>query len=83
MICPCCTRRVDRSPLPINCSTNELAYLGSGYPLYFDFIKFCGIILLILFASSGAFNLYTNLMMGKDCRTESEITDGLTTDSEK
>lgn len=57
------------------CKLDELAYLGPGYPLYFDFVKFCGVLLISIFISSGAFNLFTNFYYGDDCKTTSEIVD--------
>lgn len=42
-------------------------FLGSGYPLYFDFIKFCGIMLLQILIVSGLFNIVTNFLYGTSC----------------
>lgn len=66
-MCPCCTLYVDKSPLDINCDTKDLSFLGSGIPLYLDFLRGCIIILLIFFVTSGDYNIITNYQYGKDC----------------
>ncbi|EGR29936.1 hypothetical protein IMG5_145910 [Ichthyophthirius multifiliis] len=48
----------------------ELSFLGSGYPMYFDFVKGCLLVLFMILISSGAFNLLTNFQLGKDCQKE-------------
>jgi hypothetical protein len=45
-----------------------MAFLGSGIPLYFDFIRGCIIILLVFFVTSGDYNIITNLVYGEDCQ---------------
>jgi len=52
--------------MDINCNTNDLSFLGSGYPLFFDYIRYCIYILVIIFVISGVFNLVTNTM-ASDC----------------
>lgn len=38
-----------------------------GLPLYFEYIKSCIIMLLMLFVTSGDYNIITNLAYGSDC----------------
>jgi hypothetical protein len=47
--------------------TKDLDFLGAGYPLYFDFLKYCIYILILLFLSTGAYNFFSNAELGKDC----------------
>ncbi|EAR82133.2 kinase domain protein (macronuclear) [Tetrahymena thermophila SB210] len=51
------------------CENIDLYFLGSGYPMYFDFVKSCLIILFLIFVSSGSYNLFSNALMGSDCLT--------------
>ncbi len=51
----------------MNCGLKELAYIGPGYILYFDFIKFCGIFFSTILLISGLFNIVTNSLYGKNC----------------
>lgn len=63
---------MDKTQLKLNCSITELAFLGSGYPLFFLFIKFCLLILIVWFLISGLFNILTNNSLGNDCKPNSE-----------
>jgi len=54
------------------CDPIELSFLGAGYPLFFNYLKFCIKVLLISFLVSGLFNLYTN-SKGGDCLTVQAI----------
>lgn len=65
--CMCCARKTDRIKLPMNCDLKELAYLGSGYPLYFGYIKFCAVMLGVILLISGFFNGFTNFHYGESC----------------
>jgi hypothetical protein len=47
----------------------EFAFLGAGYTLYFQYLKYCNLILLFLFLSSGLFDILTNSIAGKECKT--------------
>lgn len=51
-----------------------MAFVGSGYPLYFDFLKFCSILMLVLLLTSGGYNLYTNYYYGNTCKNPDEVT---------
>lgn len=50
----------DRISPSLWCNPIKLSFLGAGYPLFFDFIKWCIVILLIIFCTSGFFNIVTN-----------------------
>lgn len=45
--CECCGFPIDAEPFPINCSLKEIAELGSGFPLFFLFIKILGLIFIV------------------------------------
>ncbi|EAR84792.2 transmembrane protein, putative (macronuclear) [Tetrahymena thermophila SB210] len=65
-ICPCCDNQIEKQSLNLFDDPIKLLFLGSGYPLYFDFIKQCIYIMIIILLISGGFNLYTN-QLGKEC----------------
>jgi hypothetical protein len=44
----------------------ELSILGSGFPMYFEFVLFSVIMVLMTFCISGIYNLLTSIQ-GKDC----------------
>ena len=71
-ICDCCGYNVNRNQLPITCDITELAFLGSGFPLLFIFVKYCAIICMILFLISGVYSIVTNAI-SNDCLTVEEI----------
>ena len=66
-ICPCCAREIDRIPLDSNVQNKKLGFLGSGFPLYFEFLKQCIIILVLFFITTADFNLFSNFFYGNDC----------------
>ena len=35
--CQCCVNQVQRKQFPLDVETEDLGFLGSGYPLFFDF----------------------------------------------
>jgi hypothetical protein len=65
-LCPCgCDCVLDREELPVWGSHNiDLSFLGSGYPLYFHYIKYCVIILGLIMITSGQFNLVSDIYGG-------------------
>ena len=75
-VCPCCRMHIEGQPLPLNCKL-ECLYkvgnnpLGSGYGLYFYFVKHCIILLIILLAVNGIYNLFTNLSQ-EDCDPQNQ-----------
>ncbi len=72
VLCPCCSREVYRTELPVCTQIKKFGFLGSGYPLYFDFLQQCILILLILFATTADYNIFTNYYYGTDCTTSSK-----------
>lgn len=71
-ICQCCGFEVENEPLKLTCRKGDLAFLGTGIPLYFEFIQACchmmlgGILFFTIFASIQ--NYY-----GDDCLDKKEI----------
>ncbi|KAL4478393.1 hypothetical protein ABPG74_006628 [Tetrahymena malaccensis] len=65
--CDCCGRSVDREILNLNSDITKLSYLGSGFPMFFQFLKFTIFFLLVLFGISGIFNLVANSNYGNQC----------------
>ena len=59
-ICPCCSYRIEREPIGICDSEINLDFLGAGYPLFYNWMRYCIYILAIFFLSSGVFNLFSN-----------------------
>jgi hypothetical protein len=55
------------------CNNKELAFLGSGFPLYFEFVKSSSLILLILFIISGLYDIVSNGLYGNACINLSEL----------
>jgi hypothetical protein len=54
---------------------SDLSELGSGYPMFFDFIKFCIFILFMFIISSGSYNAFSNYLMGKSCKDLTSVQD--------
>ena len=61
-VCNCCGRMVKKCPLALSTNIRQLHFLGSGYVLYFIFIKHAIYMLLALFLGTGLFDILTNLM---------------------
>ena len=55
--------------IPVTAPLKELYHLGSGYPLYFRFIKYSVAMLLAMLLVSGIYNLVTNVVEG-DCLSQ-------------
>lgn len=51
----------------------DFSFLGSGYSLYFEFLKSCQLILVCNFLVSGFYNLITNSFYGTDCLHEQQM----------
>lgn len=51
----------------------ELSFLGSGYPMYFEFIRFCILLMAVLLFFNGLYGLITNGAYGTACLTLDEI----------
>ncbi|CAD8099449.1 unnamed protein product [Paramecium sonneborni] len=60
-ICHCCGLRIERENFNLGIASDQLGFLGSGYPLYFDFIKSCLTIIAIQYITVGNFQLITHI----------------------
>ncbi|CAK58393.1 unnamed protein product (macronuclear) [Paramecium tetraurelia] len=67
-ICDCCARQVPNHLLSIGCNNKDYSFLGAGMPLYFEYIKSCILMLLIMFVTSGDYNIITNIAFGTSCK---------------
>lgn len=47
--------------IPLCCSPSELSHLGSSFPLFFDFFRFCILLLVIIVLVSGIYSFATNV----------------------
>ena len=61
-----CIINKEKIDFPLCANTIDFSYLGSGYPLYFNFIKYCVIILFAIFISYGEISLMNNYF-GDSC----------------
>lgn len=50
--------------MPYNVASDNLKFLGPGYAFFFDVVKFCLAVLLIMFLLSGLSNLVINSIYG-------------------
>lgn len=53
-LCPCCALDPEMVDLPLCCDPIELTPYGSGYPVYFNMLKFAGSLCVVL----ALFNIY-------------------------
>ncbi|CAK58012.1 unnamed protein product (macronuclear) [Paramecium tetraurelia] len=60
--CPCCGYSIERTDLEYDCDPLEMKFLGSGFPLFYMFIKYCIFILVEFWLLKGMFCLATDLM---------------------
>ncbi|KAL4446608.1 hypothetical protein ABPG74_005546 [Tetrahymena malaccensis] len=72
-ICQCCGQFVQKEHLSIKQDILQLSFLGSGYPMYFEFLKFCITLQTILFFLNGLYGLLTNGAFGTACLSQDEI----------
>ena len=72
--CECCARSVNQRILSINCDTNDISFLGSGYPLYFVYIKFSVFLLISMSVTNGLYRIITNSENGSDCKNDDTST---------
>ncbi|KAL4498325.1 hypothetical protein ABPG72_013131 [Tetrahymena utriculariae] len=75
-VCPCCGFQLNKKKINMMDNYTILSFLGSGYPLFFSFTKYCLYILATILFTSGAYNLWTNYN-GKYCLTKKQIKQGL------
>ncbi|EWS72684.1 kinase domain protein (macronuclear) [Tetrahymena thermophila SB210] len=73
--CECCARQIQRHQLKLRCNIYELSFLGSGYPLYFFFIKQCIVMLSLVLFICGVFNVITNIIGSGKCQSASSESD--------
>jgi len=70
-ICPCCGLQIKGELIPLTASLKEMYHLGSGYVLFFLFLKYSIGLLLFILAISGIYNLVTS-SRSDDCQEESD-----------
>ncbi|CAD8055184.1 unnamed protein product [Paramecium primaurelia] len=58
--CPCCGFEVDREDIPYCSDPMALSFLGSGFTLFYNYLRYCIIILFIQLLVKQLHNLYTN-----------------------
>ncbi|KAL4506444.1 hypothetical protein ABPG72_000015 [Tetrahymena utriculariae] len=75
-ICPCCGFQLNKQQINLMDNYMILSFLGSGYPLFFSFAKYCIYILATILLISGFYNLWTNYQ-GNYCLTQKQINQGL------
>jgi hypothetical protein len=46
--CPCCMGYIEKEPVGYCENSKELAFLGEGFPLFYNFLKFCMVMLAAL-----------------------------------
>ena len=65
--CECCGNTFESEQIPL-CNKNEdFGFLGSAFPMYFKFIKYCVVSLTLMFVISGIYQLVTNIQ-GDSCQ---------------
>lgn len=69
-LCPCCGLPAEGEELSLNAELSHMYHLGSGYSLYFQFIKCSIMLLFVFFIPTGIYNLYTSVTAG-DCAVPS------------
>ncbi|KAL4485796.1 hypothetical protein ABPG72_012336 [Tetrahymena utriculariae] len=72
-LCRCCGYVVERKQLPFSIDPQQLNFLGSGYPLFYNFIIYCIFMLFTLFMISGGYNLFTNYLGNYCIADEQEL----------
>ncbi|KAL4466145.1 hypothetical protein ABPG72_000691 [Tetrahymena utriculariae] len=58
--CDCCGRNVDRKALNLDCQVTDLSFLGSGFPMFFQFIKLTTFYLIFILLVGGLYNIFNN-----------------------
>ena len=56
-VCPCCGLPIEKELFSLCCSLNQLAFMGSAYPFYFDFLKKTLVIIAMILLVSGTVKL--------------------------
>ena len=70
-VCICCGNAYDLQKLSICCNKSELYHLGVGFPMYFEFVIFSGVLIVIMLAVSGVYNIVTNVLE-HDCEINAD-----------
>ena len=73
-VCDCCGYPVENRLIPICCTNKDLLFLGSGFPLFFEFMKYGIGMLFMIMLIAGLYNISTNID-SNDCSTGLEIHD--------
>ncbi|EAR99642.2 transmembrane protein, putative (macronuclear) [Tetrahymena thermophila SB210] len=70
--CPCCGNQIENELLPIGVNREKLGFLGSGVPLYFEWMIFITILTFIL----GVLQIYSLVMniQGNGCDVKNQCT---------
>ena len=63
--CKCCGFPINAEPFPLSCDMMDLSELGSGFPLYFEFARIVGLILLLGIVIVGIPCIIGNSIPGK------------------
>jgi len=63
--CPCCNQSSRSRPFGKCCNWEEMSFLGSGYPLYFQFLKQSIYLLVIIYIVLGAYFNYQSYFYSK------------------
>jgi len=63
-LCPCCDLPLEGEKIPLCTALPGIYHLGSGYALYFRFLKFAIVLLLLTFITGGVYNFLTNMKGG-------------------
>ncbi len=71
-VCDCCGYPIKNQLIPLTGSCHDLLFLGSGFPLFFIFIKYGILLLFMILLISGLHNVITNVE-GFDCNKDLEI----------
>lgn len=61
VICPCCFKYIDKDPIPYCEDAKDLAYLGVGFPLFYNFIRLCLLLLFSLIIDNCVMSIAMNL----------------------
>ena len=73
-VCDCCGYPVENQLIPVCCQNKDLLFLGSGFPLFFEFMKYGIAMLFMIMLIAGLYNISTNID-SDDCAKGFEIHD--------
>jgi len=57
---------IDNKPLSVCCGEEDMNFLSPGYPMFFQFVKFCMVVLAAMMLTGGIHNAYT-FYYGESC----------------